>query len=90
LQPYETAGHADSASSLREPELRRRSGDNTQEALEDLRSRLDALISAVERLERQNQERQAFWRRELGDAAIIAAVLMLSGLFGLKLLGQFF
>jgi hypothetical protein len=52
--------------------------------------RLDALTAKISKLELGMETRRAFWRHEMGDAAIIAALLILSGILGFSLLSRFF
>jgi hypothetical protein len=63
---------------------------DTQEALDVMRLRLDALTAKISKLELGMETRRAFWRREIGDAAIITALLILSGIIGFSLLSRFF
>jgi hypothetical protein len=67
---------------------RRKTEQRAQEALDDMRFRLDAVIAAVERLERQSQGQQALSSRDVAPAAIVAAAVTIFGLLGLIVLGR--
>jgi hypothetical protein len=56
--------------------------EEEQTALDLLRLRLDTIAAKVSRLEVAFRKQSALWRREVGYAAIIGALLMLSGLLG--------
>jgi hypothetical protein len=56
-----------------------------QTALDLLRLRLDTITAKLSRLEVAFHKQRVFWRREVGYAAIIGALLMLSGLLGFSL-----
>jgi hypothetical protein len=71
-----------------EPQIESRQDEQT--ALDLLRLRLDANTAKVSRLEVAFQKQRAFWRREVGYAAIIGALLMLSGLLGFVLIMRSF
>jgi hypothetical protein len=56
-----------------------------QTAVDLLRLRLDTISVKLSRLELAFQNQRAFWRREAAYAAIIGALVMLSGVLGFAL-----
>jgi hypothetical protein len=86
MQNSDTLANENPQSSLLAHERRKKGPQERQAALDSLRLRLDTVTATVSRLERGLQERRAFWRPNLGEAAIIAAVLTLSGLLWITLL----
>jgi hypothetical protein len=60
----------------------------TQAALYLLRVRLDAISAKVSRLEFAILKQRTFSRREIGEPAIIAALLVLAGLLGFSLVSR--
>jgi hypothetical protein len=78
-----------SADFLRSPlELRNKGWQDTQTALNVLRRRLDTISAKVSRLELRFQKQRVLLRREIAEAGIIGAVLMLFGLLGFSLVSR--
>jgi hypothetical protein len=65
--------------------LRSEGQQDEQTALDLLRLRLETIAAKVSRLEVCLEKRRAFWRREVGYAAIIGALVVLSGVLGFGL-----
>jgi hypothetical protein len=63
-----------------------REGQQEEQTAPDLlRLRLDTITAKLSRLEVAFQKQRIVWRREVGYAAIIGALLMLSGVLGFSL-----
>jgi hypothetical protein len=74
---------------LRSPfELRNKGWQDSQAALDVLRRRVDAISAKVSRLELRFHKQRAFLRREIREAAVIGAVLMLAVLLGFSLVSR--
>ena len=65
--------------------LRSEGRQDEQTALDLIRLRLDTIAAKVSRLEVGLEKQRAFWRREVGYAAIIGALVVLSGVLGFGL-----
>jgi hypothetical protein len=88
MQTYEPVANGSAEFPRDDLELPIEYRQDEQTALDLLRLRLDANTAKVSRLEVAFQKQRAFWRREVGYAAIIGALLMLSGLLGFSLVSR--
>jgi hypothetical protein len=88
MQDHDSAMNGSAELSPRAAAPRRKPEQRAPETLDDMRFRLDAVIAAVERLERQNQGQQALSSRKVAPAAIVAAAVTIFGLLGLIVLGR--
>jgi hypothetical protein len=86
MQSYECNGsHELSGDALELPSEGRQEEPT---ALDLLRLRVDAISAKLFRLEVAFQKQRVFWRREVGYAAIIGALVVLSGVLGFSLVWQ--
>jgi hypothetical protein len=88
MQNHDSVMNGSAELSPRVAAPRRKTEQSAQEALDDVSFRLDAVIAAVERLERQSRGQQPVSSSEVAPAVIVAAAVTLFGLLGLMVLGR--
>jgi hypothetical protein len=85
-----TVANGSAESSPHALELPSEGPQDEQTALDLLRLRVDTITGKISRLELAFQKQRVFWRREAVYAAIIAALVMLSGVLGFALVWRLF